>query len=575
MRILRCVCFLALFAITRSSVAQTLDESDQQKRNESYQNPGVQKLSPKSLVPQEFNGQTAQIPILDGPIDPAGYIVGPGDIYVVSIWTSMPLNFQLAVSPEGTLIIPSVGEVPVAGLSLEKAKKRVIEEAKKRYIASNVTCTLVTPRLVLVNVNGTVHNEGSMFLQSTERVEGAVALADRRGGGLSTFGEVQMRPKHVVDNINNVIEQDTLGSRRKILVYHRDGSFSRVDLEKYFVERSHDLNPYLRDGDVITVPRRELERNFIGVYGGVNKQGLVEFVEGDSLLLMVKIARGLTPMADSDHVCVQRSDEKGRIVETIAANLSAIVSGQSKDVALQRGDRIVVQEFASLKRDYKVLVEGEVNHPGFYPIAKDSTTIGEIIHEAGGLTPSASAETSILFRSTGDDSNLPAERLEVDNGLHLQEDTINFRAENELRLRREEVVVDFAGIFSGRQGSNDVFLRDGDRLVIGSLKQTVYVFGQVAYPGHIPYSKDHSYSYYTDKAGGLTDKAVRGDIRIVKGSTKQWLAPGETTIEPGDYIWVPAEPYRSFSYYLQAYSQIFAIVGTVATLVILVAQLKK
>jgi hypothetical protein len=54
-------------------------------------------------------------------------------------------------------------------------------------------------------------------------------------------------------------------------------------------------------------------------------------------------------------------------------------------------------------------------------------------------------------------------------------------------------------------------------------------------------------------------------------STKQWLF----SIEEGDYVWVPAEPYRPLAYYLQTYSQIFSIVGTVATLAILVAQLKK
>ena len=61
----------------------------------------------------------------------------------------------------------------------------------------------------------------------------------------------------------------------------------------------------------------------------------------------------------------------------------------------------------------------------------------------------------------------------------------------------------------------------------------------------------------------------------MKASTKQWLAPNETKIEPGDYVWVPKEPYRPFSYYLQIYSQVFGIVGTVVSLALLVVQSTK
>jgi hypothetical protein len=161
------------------------------------------------------------------------------------------------------------------------------------------------------------------------------------------------------------------------------------------------------------------------------------------------------------------------------------------------------------------------------------------------------------------------ERLDIQKGLGAQEDTSYFRAENEARLAREQVAVDFEAILSSHDKAKDVFVHDGDHLVIGSRVKTVYVFGQVVHPGHVSFVKDQHYSYYTEKAGGLTDLAVKGDIRILKASTKQWLSPGETTIEDGDYVWVPQEPYRPFSYYLYIYSQIFGIVGTVATLAIL------
>jgi len=197
------------------------------------------------------------------------------------------------------------------------------------------------------------------------------------------------------------------------------------------------------------------------------------------------------------------------------------------------------------------------------------------VREAGGFTSEASLESSRLFRTSVPERDMYTERLDIQAGVTGQEDTSYFKAENERRLTREQVSVDFMGLFASNDKAKDVYLHDGDHLVIGSKRKTVYVFGQVVHPGHVSFVKGQNYSYYIDKAGGLTDRAVRGDIRILKASTRQWLSPGETTVEEGDYVWVPAEPYRPLSYYLQIYSQIFGIIGTVATLVILVVQLKK
>ena len=71
-------------------------------------------------------------PALEGPVDPDKYFVGPSDVFSVNIWLSLPINFSVTVTPEGTLIVPTVGEIRVADCTLREAKKRVLEEIKKR-----------------------------------------------------------------------------------------------------------------------------------------------------------------------------------------------------------------------------------------------------------------------------------------------------------------------------------------------------------------------------------------------------------------------------------------------------------
>jgi protein involved in polysaccharide export with SLBB domain len=525
------------------------------------------------LIQYQQNLQNVKIAVMDGPIDPAEYVVGPGDIYSINVWISPPISFQIPVTPEGSIIVPTVGEIRVAGLHLDEAKERVVATIRKKYISGDVSFVLLTPRMFTVTVKGVVKNEGVVYLQANERVDAAIELANGGGNNLQR-AETPSVGRHTSSG-NTITMSDTAGSYRKIVIRHKDGTQGSADLEKYFIQRDRRSNPLLREGDIIIVPKKNIERDFIGVYGAVNREGAYEFVPGDSLLSLLKIARGLTALADSNHAEVTRSDENGRSFKTISVNIASIVSKWSQDVPLHRGDRIVVKDRLELSRDYKVHVEGEVQYPGYYPISKDSTTLSEIVEKAGGFKEMASLRGSQLLRNANSSKDIDWERLENARGGTSQEDSLYYRLESEIRLNGELVVTDFVGLFVGKDKSKEVFLQDGDRIIIAARKKTVYVFGQVVQPGHVSFLSDQSYKYYVEKAGGFTEDAVKGDLRVIKAGSKQWLAPNETTIEDGDYLWVPKEPYRPFSYYMQIYSQMFSILATLATLTVLVTQLKK
>ncbi len=532
-----------------------------------------QSLMQQMQQQQQQNIQNIKTPVLDGPIDPAEYIVGPGDIYSVNVWISPPVSFQLPVTPEGSIIIPTVGEIHVAGLHLDEAKKKVVADVRKKYIAGDISFTLMTPRMFAVTVKGVVKQEGTVYVQASERVNAAIALANAATNQTQKSTLFEEKAKFLQSNL--IVKPDSIGSLRRIVIRHKDGTTATADLEKYFVQQDPRLNPLLQDGDVVIVPKRNLDKDFIGVYGAVNKEGTYEFVQGDSLLSMLKIARGLTELADSSHVEITRSDPAGNRMNTFTVNLSSIVDGKSPGVLLQSGDRIVVREKPELLRDYKVFLEGEVMYPGYYPITRDSTTLAEIIQRAGGFKEDASLGASRLYRQVKTFRNVPGEKLEMLRGISTQEDSTYYQLENNIRADGELVVADFVALFAKDDKSKDVYLQDGDHIIIPQERKTVYVFGEVVHPGHIAFEQGRGYKYYVEKAGGLTDDALSGDIKIIKANDKQWLSPSETTIEEGDYVWIPKEPYRPFSYYLQIYSQVFGIIGTVATVAVLVIQARK
>src|SRR5262245_62779073 len=62
---------------------------------------------------------------LEVAIDSNEYVVGPGDELTIGLWGAVNQIFAVAVTPEGTALIPSVGEAWVGGLSLAKAKAEI------------------------------------------------------------------------------------------------------------------------------------------------------------------------------------------------------------------------------------------------------------------------------------------------------------------------------------------------------------------------------------------------------------------------------------------------------------------
>lgn len=497
---------------------------------------------------------------LESTIDPEKYFVGPSDVLAVNIWMSPPLSFNLTVTPEGTLIIPTVGEVPVSDITLAKAKENVRQSIRKKYLSPEVTVTLVKPRPIIISVIGNVLNPGLYTLSSIDRANKAIEVANMLKATQSP-GELQM-----------LIEEM---SERNIFLKHRDGTHDRVDITKFLATKEDKWNPYLREGDVIVVPRKSKEKNVFGIYGEVNAPGRYEFVEGDSLTDMILIAQGFTRLAMTDSVEFSRLSKNGTEISKQILNLSNIIETRQPNFPIEPGDRIVVKAKTELREDYRVTVKGEVLYPGTYPITKLGTRLSEIIRMAGGFTEFASLKTAEVVRQSIKQNEVDIERLMSLRGGAPSEDSVDYNLETELRIKREIVNVDFEKLFTANDSTQDIILQSEDEIVVPSIKKTIYVFGQVVSPGHIPFVNGESPRYYIAKAGGFTDRARVSDMKIIKAKTKQWLDPDETTLEESDYIWVPKDPERPFAYYMTIASQMASVLSVVIGIAVVVIQVSK
>jgi protein involved in polysaccharide export with SLBB domain len=143
----------------------------------------------------------------------------------------------------------------------------------------------------------------------------------------------------------------------------------------------------------------------------------------------------------------------------------------------------------------------------------------------------------------------------------------------EAHLRRGTVAVDFVRLFEKNDKSQDVLLVDEDVINIPNSLKTIYVYGQVAKPGFVAYQQGADVRYYISQAGGFGEEAESGKIRVIKGKTREWVHPSDTTIEPGDYIWVPKDIKYPFSYYMNIASQAASLVSVVLSMTLIVLQL--
>jgi protein involved in polysaccharide export with SLBB domain len=355
-------------------------------------------------------------------------------------------------------------------------------------------------------------------------------------------------------------------STRNVYVKHKDGTYSRVDIDKFLATRDDRWNPFLREGDMVVVPRKQEVKNFVGIYGEVNSPGRFEFVEGDSLKDLLLLGHGFTRLADTDSADFSRLDSSGRIMERRRVGIDAICGGRATDIALRPGDRLVVKGSSDQRADYRVEVRGEVLSPGFYPITRDRTLLSEIVARAGGFTQFASLNTAEVTRSSVDPTAIQLEQLESLRGGAAPEDSSYYILETNLRIRREIVNVDFEKLFLGRDSTQDILLQTDDVIFIPAKNRTIYVFGQVVSPGHVAFQSGAKIDYYIDKAGGFTERARDGDVKIIKARTRQWLSPSETTVQEGDYVWVPKVVERPFGYYLNVIGQSAAIISVALSL---------
>ncbi|MEW6701566.1 MAG: SLBB domain-containing protein [Bacteroidota bacterium] len=463
-------------------------------------------------------------------------------------------------------------------------------QEKDQVLSKQTQTELLRPLTVTVGGNFIV--TGSFTSYASQRVDHFVSqlFLEARKQATSSINQFDILKK-----INEEISKFPL---RDIILKRFNGEEVKIDLLRFRLTGDFKFNPYLQNDDVLIFPAFDEKTNFVSVTGAVNNPITFQFVEGDKLSDAILFAGGINKLYENvNEAEVSRLTDKGSKEEILRVKIN-------DDFFLQRGDRIRILFDENNKRDFKVLVIGEVNKPGFIPITKGSTSIKELMIKAGGFTDKAWLQRSEILKGTSQLQMLKMKTLREDfekseklnlilsekylneifleqtkmlrmNDLYAQ-DSLVVIIDNLLRLLQKNSAVDFTKIFSDTTDDGKYIVDDGDIVVVPQKEELVYVFGQVKRPGFVPYQKEKQHDYYINKAGGFGERAIDDEVKIIKGNSYAWItADHKTKIDSGDFIYVPKDVPKPFAYYMREVGAASSIITAIATIILIVVQARR
>lgn len=304
---------------------------------------------------------------------PATYQIGPGDELLIDIWGAAENSYKKKVSREGSIRIENVGLIYISGLTIEKAKEKIISYLKKIYSGIGAPggsynkvyteISLVGVRTVQVNIIGEVKVPGTYSLSALSSVLNALYAS---GGPTEK------------------------GTFRGIKVVRGGKNLQEFDIYNYLTTGSEEGNVLLQDQDVIIVPPYE---SLIEVTGNVKRPGFFELKQGENIKDLIHYFSGFTADAYHERLFVERINGKQKEVNEILLK-------EQGDFKLQDGDKLSVGSIIN-RFENRVSIKGSVFRPGDYELTA-GLTLSQLIEKASGLKDDAFMGRGMIYRTLDD-----------------------------------------------------------------------------------------------------------------------------------------------------------------------------
>jgi protein involved in polysaccharide export with SLBB domain len=492
----------------------------------------------------------ANVPVSDD------YVIGPGDQLKMLMWGRINNNLNLTVGRDGSVSIPEIGPLQVAGLTFAQTKK-LIEDHAGQITGVKVDVTMGKLKTIQVFVVGEVEQPGAYTVSALSHVSNALSAAGgitkigslrkvelRRGNQLvrtidlyslllagNEQGDEQLQPGDVIfvpvigpvvgmigdvkrpaiyelgrsgEPLSSVIK---LGGGISAFGYSQRVQVERVANHQKRIALDVDLNDIrsqhfdIRDGDLVKIyPVLPAQQDIVTVRGSVNRPGKFEWHQGMRVSDLVQLAEGTAPHTFFKYALIRRKEGKAKTVRLVPVDLGEALSdtvGGPQNLALQQEDELTVFSESQMKYLPTVQVFGEVRNPGYY-VMSQGMRVSDLLYLAGGLKDDAYQKSAEVART------------QVVNGSHTSHTFMD---------------VDLRAALSGSDEHNPELVANDQLFVRRAsdwhLPWVVLVKGMVARPGPYTIHDGERIASVLERCGGLLPEAYLPATVLIRQSIKE------------------------------------------------------
>lgn len=489
--------------------------------------------------------QTSFMPINSPNLDDT-YVLDFGDVLSIQQIGQNDSMDTFPIYRDGSINIPDIGKLFLAGLSLEEASSMIKAKFKQAYVGVEAFISLKNIRDVSILVSGDAFNPGIYTLNGSSNMLHALHSA----GGIGQFGSYRsiklIRDEKIIDTIDiyDILNNGNFGSKVR-----------------------------LRSGDIIFVDPRA---NVVSLEGAFKRPIKYELLKGQNLSDAVNYANGITIDQDSSNMYLYRLLDGG-VKEIKIVNIS-----QLRNIEANDEDRVFIRRHSFRS----VVISGAVTRPGNYKMT-EGENIFDLIEKSGGYTANAFPEAAVFTNEeTKNISAAASEKLYlnfIDNLLEIMQKGSSAETDISSLVMLAEGIRDSEP--NGRlivdlfNDSSPLLIKNGDSLFIPEQTNNIYIYGEVENQGAILIKDGADLDFYLTDRSSLKDTADKSSIYILypNGRTTNYSRkrnlfanhPRNITIVPGSVIYVPRKIDNTLSNRItaQAYATILGNIGvTLASL---------
>ena len=427
---------------------------------------------------------------------PDDYILGPGDGIQISLWGEGQLNDSYTINRNGNIYIERVGLINLSSKTVQEAQDNIENKFKQsfstlrgKYPSSFIEITINAAKTINVHFVGEVNIPGIHLVHPFSSIVTGLIQA----GGVKTTG-----------------------SLRNIIIRRNGETITELDLYDYILNGKLDNNIQLRENDVVVIPVRQ---STVEIIGEVYRPGIYESQEQETLIQLINYSGGLKYNA-SQQITLKRiiplNERKGNesIVKQFLFNLNQIDVVNAQD-----GDKIRIHTITELPNEVEIL--GQVKREGTYKYTREMN-LQDLMNLAGGLEDSIFIKTmyldevELIRKNENSEYN---ETIKINLKQQIEQNTLS-----EIELENEDLVI----------------VRTNKNLLsINNVK----IAGEINRPGiYALANKNESLQSIIDRAGGLTDKAFKQGIKIIRDTLNVIWDDYSLPLVAGDSVFVNQRP---------------------------------